>query len=187
MRSLTVAIQPSDTAVDDSGKTRALLDERAFLELYSRTAVQLRAYVVRTLGNATDADDVVQDAFLRLLRSPVPIGDDQALRAYLFRIASNLVIDRHRARKHESPDAIPERSGSDPDGAVKLDVSRFFRRLKSRERQLIWLAHVEGADHAEIASILGLRHASVRVLLSRARHRLASLLREHRPSKEGGD
>lgn len=170
--------------MDASGTARALLDERAFLELYSRTAVQLRAYVVRTLGNAADADDVVQDAFLRLLRSPVPVADDQALRAYLFRIASNLVVDHYRTRKHESRDQVPERAASDPDSALKLDVGRFFRRLKTRERQLIWLAHVEGADHNEIASVLGLRYGSVRVLLSRARSRLARLLREHHVASE---
>lgn len=179
-----MAVPPSETAVDASGKTRALLDEGAFLELYSRTAVQLRAYIVRTLGHAADADDLVQDAFLRLLRTPVPVGDDQALRAYLFRIASNLVVDHHRARKHESADRVPERGANDPDSALKLDVGRFLRRLKPRERQLIWLAHVEGADHDEIASVLGLRYGSVRVLLSRARSRLAHLLRDHRPASE---
>lgn len=178
-----MAVQPSDAAVDAPGRTRALLDEKTFLDLYSRTAVQLRAYVIRTLGNATDADDIVQDAFLRLLRTPVPVSDEQALRAYLFRIASNLVIDHHRSRKHEAVEPVPERAASDRDGALKLDIGRLFRRLKARERQLIWLAHVEGADHNEIARILGLRHGSVRVLLSRARHRLARLLREHRPPK----
>ena len=48
---------------------------------------------------------------------------------------------------------------------------------------MMWLAHVEGADHREIAAVLGLRAASIRVLLSRARQRLAGLLRDsgHHP------
>lgn len=179
-----MAVQPSDAAVEAPGTTRGLLDEKTFLELYSRTAVQLRAYVIRTLGNATDADDIVQDSFLRLLRTPVPVGDEPAVRAYLFRVASNLVIDHYRARKREVPEPVPERAAAARDGVLRLDVGRFFRRLKARERQLLWLAHIEGADHREIAKVLGLRHASVRVLLSRARHRLARLLREHRPSSE---
>lgn len=136
-----MAVQPSDAAVEAPGTTRGLLDEKTFLELYSRTAVQLRAYVIRTLGNATDADDIVQDSFLRLLRTPVPVGDEPAVRAYLFRVASNLVIDHYRARKREVPEPVPERAAAARDGVLRLDVGRFFRRLKARERQLLWLAH----------------------------------------------
>jgi RNA polymerase sigma-70 factor (ECF subfamily) len=180
-----IAVQPLDAAVGAAGSVRALLDERAFLELYARTAVALRAYIVRTLGNPTDADDLVQEAYLRLLRTPVPVGDAQALRAYLFRTASNLVVDRHRARKHEAAEAVPERASHDPDAALKLDVGRLLGRLKPRERQLIWLAHVEGADHTEIASMLGLRYGSVRVLLARARSRLARLLRDGHSATAG--
>jgi RNA polymerase sigma-70 factor (ECF subfamily) len=49
--------------------------------------------------------------------------------------------------------------------------------LKVRERQLLWLAYVEGSNHKEIAQLTGLRHKSVRLLLFRARRRLADLIR----------
>ena len=58
------------------------------------------------------------------------------------------------------------------------DVRLAFEQLKPRERQLLWLAHVEGFDHREIARLTGLRAASIRVLLFRARRELASVLRE---------
>ena len=57
-------------------------------------------------------------------------------------------------------------------------MARTFRELKPQERMLLWLAHVEGDAHAKIAGTLGLKPASVPVLLHRARRRLADLLRK---------
>jgi RNA polymerase sigma-70 factor (ECF subfamily) len=62
--------------------------------------------------------------------------------------------------------------------ALKQDMARTFRELKPQERLLLWLAHVEGNAHADIAETLGLKAASVPVLLHRARRRLADLLRK---------
>lgn len=172
-----------DAALEQASTAPSLLTEPEFHALYARTAAPLRAYVVRTMGHASHADDIVQEAYLRLLRKPVPTRDADELRAYLFRTASNLVIDHWRAHKHESPETPPERGAAGPDQALRVDVGRLFARLKPRERQMMWLAHVEGADHREIAALLGLRAASIRVLLSRARQRLARLLRDsgHHP------
>jgi RNA polymerase sigma-70 factor (ECF subfamily) len=55
-------------------------------------------------------------------------------------------------------------------------MARVFERLNPQQRQLMWLAYVEGADHREIAAALGLRERSVRVLLHRTRRKLAQLL-----------
>jgi RNA polymerase sigma-70 factor (ECF subfamily) len=172
-----------DAAIEQALATPALLTEPEFHALYARTASPLRAYVLRTMGYGAHADDIVQEAFLRLLRKPVPTRDADELRAYLFRTASNLVVDHWRAHKHESPEAAPERSATGPDQALRLDIGRLFARLTPRERQMMWLAHVEGADHREIAALLGLRATSIRVLLSRARQRMARLLRDsgHHP------
>ena len=51
-------------------------------------------------------------------------------------------------------------------------------KLKPRQRQLVWLAHVEGLSHIEVAEVLGVKAASVRLMVFRARKRLAELLRE---------
>jgi RNA polymerase sigma-70 factor (ECF subfamily) len=59
---------------------------------------------------------------------------------------------------------------------LRHDMSRAFSELKPQERALLWLAHVEESDHAEIGEALGVKAASVRVLLFRARKRLAELL-----------
>ncbi|HUR34447.1 MAG TPA: RNA polymerase sigma factor [Vicinamibacterales bacterium] len=174
-----IAVPGTDAALDASQPVPTLLTEREFHALYARTAAPLRAYVIRILGSATNADDILQDTYLRLLRKPVPTRDADELRAYVFRIASNLVVDHWRARKREVPDTPPDRGASGRDQGLRLDITRLFAKLKPRERQLVWLAHVEGADHREIAAALGLRAGSVRVLLSRARQRFARLLRDH--------
>jgi len=174
-----VSVEGMDTTVPHERTVPALLEESEFQVLYARTAGPLRAYVLRTLNNPAHADDIVQETFLRLLIKPVPTRDLDELRAYVFRIASNLVVDHWRAHKHESSGDVPERGQQAGNYALRLDIGRIFAQLKPRERQLVWLAHVSGADHREIAATLGLRTGSIRVLLSRARRRLAQMLRDH--------
>jgi RNA polymerase sigma-70 factor (ECF subfamily) len=153
------------------------LDEAAFRAFYERTARRLWTYIYRVVGNAADADDIVQDAFCRLLMAELPALGDEDLRRYLFRIASNLITDRWRRATREQSwlERLRARGGhSEPqhDG-----VSQTFAALKARDRALLWLAYVEGANHQEIAASLGLAHGSVKVMLSRARARLRALLK----------
>jgi RNA polymerase sigma-70 factor (ECF subfamily) len=156
-----------------------MIDEQTFQVFYRRTAAALRSYVARALGNETHADDIVQEAYLRLVRSPPPTDDLQQLRAFLFRIASRLIIDHSRRGRRERglrDEPIAGVEASNPDPALRLDMGRVFQRLSQQQRQLMWLAYVEGAGHREIAAALGLREGSVRVLLHRTRRKLARLL-----------
>src|SRR5688572_33451608 len=76
----------------------ARLDEGTFSSFYRGASRALWSYVYRVTGNAADADDIVQEAFLRLLRADVgPREEDW--RRYLYRVASNIVVDRWRSRK----------------------------------------------------------------------------------------
>lgn len=168
------------------------LDEAAFSSLYSRASRALWSYVYRVTGNAADADDIVQEAFLRLLRAEPELGsrrpsglrDEEDRRRYLYRVASNLVVDRWRTRKRQRED---ERGAATDDvgtvaGGLQAsgqdrDVAKTFAELTSRERALLWLAYVEGESHEEIAASLGLGRRSIKVLLFRARRRLRDLLK----------
>jgi RNA polymerase sigma-70 factor (ECF subfamily) len=160
------------------------MDEHTFQLFYSETARPLRAYVARVLGDLNQVDDIVQESFLKLLRMPAAPDDPRQLRPLLFRIASNLVNDdwRRRGRATKAADAHNvESNRPNPDMVLRLDMTRVFQQLNMQQRQMMWLAHVEGADHREIATALGLREGSVRVLLYRARRKLASLLQPTRP------
>lgn len=171
-------------AVDTAVPSSSLLDERTFHALYDRAAAPLRAYIVRSMATTAHADDILQETFLRLLRTPIETRDLDELRAYAFRVAGNLMNDHWRAQQRVSAADAPEPRASDPDHGLQVDVRRLFGQLKPRERQLMWLAHVEQASHDEIARALGLKSGSIRVLLSRARQRLASLLRANGHDEE---
>ena len=167
-----------------------MIDESGFEALYRRTAAPLRAYVARVIGSAARADDIVQEAYLRLLRTPPPIDDPGQLRAYLFRTASNLIHDHWRQQQRERKSSARHSNDPEtvsPDLALRLDMTRLFEQLRPQQRQLMWLAYVEGADHREIAAALGLRERSVRVLLHRARRKLATLLQERGAAQETRD
>jgi len=154
------------------------MNEASFQSFYATTARPLRAYVARTLGDLGRVDDIVQEIYLRLLRADNVPDDSVQMRKIAFRIASNLMADEWRRRKRSplQTDTAPEPSDAAPDPALRLDMMRVFGELKPQQRQLLWLSYVEGADHREIAAALGVREGSVRVLLHRARRKLASLL-----------
>lgn len=171
-RSLPVQVPVADPA------TRLALDEAEFHAFYEQTARNLRAYLRR--GLPVDAvDDAVQEAYLRLLRSPHAALPHDERRAYLYRIAANLVNDTWRARKTQPVDdgpAVDTLPAHTPGDATRLDVTRALDRLRLKERTMLWLAYVEQASHREIASALEVKEASVKVLLSRARRKLAAAL-----------
>ena len=173
-----VAAGPPPAAAAESGPRLSMQDE-AFQAFYDRTARPLWAYLQASSGDAGLADDLTQEAFLRLLRADFRPENEDHRRAYLFRIAANLLRDHHRATWRESRDPAPEVpvDSAGPNVDARRDLKRFLERLRPRDRQLLWLAHVEGRSHREVGAALGLREASVRLLLFRARARLAGLLR----------
>jgi RNA polymerase sigma-70 factor (ECF subfamily) len=156
----------------------ARLDERAFAACYEHDGRSLWSYAYRVTGKAADADDIVQDAFCRLLQAEVGGLSDEDLRRYVFRIASNLIADRWRRSTREQSwlDRLRGEPSAQLDAEYDDSVSREFAALKSRDRALLWLAYVEGENHQEIADALGLSRGSIKVLLSRARSRLRNLL-----------
>jgi RNA polymerase sigma-70 factor, ECF subfamily len=158
----------------------APLDEVSFRAFYDDTARPLGRYLSRITGDARLAEDLIQESYCRFLESSPAALDPACRRSYLFRIATNLVHDAWRARKAETvpaTDTLPDpRSETAERIAARSDLSAALLRLKLRERQLLWLAHVEGWSHREIATVLGLGEASIRPLLNKARHKLADLL-----------
>lgn len=153
------------------------LDEAAFAAFHARTSRPLRAYVYRVLGHAADVDDIVQEAYLRMLRADVPFDDEDHLRGYLYRVTSNLIVDRWRRRTHEQGEEMTHEPASPrPRYEEDAAVSKIFAELKPRDRALLWLAYVEGESHEEIASSLGVARRGVKVMLFRARRRLRDLM-----------
>jgi len=163
------------------------MDEDAFRVFYDRTARPVWAYLSRMTGDARLADDLLQEAYYRFLRARVTYETDAHRRNYLFRIATNLVRDeRRRPRVASTPiggdEAVDRADPRSIDlaaaAARRMDLGRAMTRLKPRERDLLWLAYAQGSSHQEIADTLGLKRSSIKLLLYRARRRLAAVLRE---------
>ena len=156
------------------------LDEQTFNEFYAKTSPSLLAYLSRVSGNRTVAHDLLQEAYYHFLRTRLPGMDNAGTKSYLFRIATNLLRDHFRAAKRQRlplPEAPPDADASERI-QLRSDLEPVFLELKPRERELLWLAYVEGYSHQEVAEILGLKALSIRLLLSRCRRKLARMLRE---------
>lgn len=169
----------------DASRTQArdevrgfVMDEEAFRSFYDRTARGLWLYLARSTGDRHQADDFLQEAFYRFLRAGAAHDSEAHRRNSLYRIATNLVRDARR-RSIARPQAdtevelITARNAS-PEKCA--DLNRALSQLKPREREMLWLAYAEGASHKEIGEILGLQTSSLKILLFRARRRLAALL-----------
>lgn len=153
------------------------MDESTFRAFHAQTARPLLAYLLRACGNSHLAEDIWQETYCRFLTAGVPPMDERQARSYLFQIATNLMRDKWRRRREEPlEDDTPEPPSPAPHPDLQLEMRQAFERLKPRERQLLWLAYVEGSSHKEIAQSTGLRAASIRLLLFRARRKLAGLI-----------
>lgn len=152
------------------------MDEQSFHALYDATARPILAYLTGVTGRRDVADDLLQETYCRFLTRQRAMSGEDGSRKYLFRIATNLLRDRWR-RGEDKQWTESAAEGFAPDVDKQIDVRSAMQRLKPRERELLWLAYVEGMSHAEIAEAMGLSAMSVRLLLFRARRRAAALLR----------
>jgi RNA polymerase sigma-70 factor (ECF subfamily) len=142
--------------------------EREFGDAYVRWSSSLRKYVYRIVGSASDVDDIVQEAFLRTLRADLQGDDEEQWRRYLYRVATNLIVDQWRRQKHErGSETMHEPASPPPHYEDEATVAKVFEELKPRERALLWLAYVEGESHEEFAASRGVGRRRLRVMLFR--------------------
>lgn len=177
---LTLPAPAEPDARSRTGKP-APMDEARFELLYRRMAGSLWSYLFRLTGDAAVADDLLQKSFFRYLRANPTLATEEHTRRWIFRTATNLAFDHFRETKRErNLDAATQRSEAgpamEPREVLRHDMMKTFAELKPRERALLWLAHVEEADHEDISEALGVKTKSVKVLLFRARKRLGELL-----------
>ena len=177
MRTLTYDERVSMFEVDRPGS----LSEDEFRTFYDSTARSVWAFLVRLTGERHRADDLLQETYYRFLRVSKRFDSDAHRRNYLFRIAANLAHEERRRPRYQNAstaelESAPSRINSAEQLAQRIDLTRTLGRLNTREQTLLWLAYVEGASHQEIADTLGVKTASLKVLLYRARRRAVTLL-----------
>ena len=157
-------------------------EQDALAGLYEATAPAIRAYIRRHCSDRDAVDDLVQITYVKFLGSRMARGsEERESRAYLYRIASNVIADHGRAlkRREQFERTEQEFTSSVPEEPVPEGVALLRDALGSlsrREQQLLWLLYAEEFAHKEVARIMGLSPASVRVLSFRARKKLSERL-----------
>jgi RNA polymerase sigma-70 factor (ECF subfamily) len=182
MRETTLTELERLGACADAAEVVFVMDEDAFRGFYDRTARALWSYLARVTGDRQAADDLMQETYFRFLRADKQYESEAHRRNSLFHIATNLVRDaRRRPVVSQLPEAHHPALTGDTDLAGRTerraDLERAMERLKPRERMLLWLAYAQGESHRDIADTLGLKTASIKLLLFRARRKLAASLR----------
>lgn len=163
---------------DDALVARSIKgDAAAFGDLYERYLDQIYRYIFYHTGNRSEAEDLTETVFLKawqaLPKNRKPIEN---VRAWLYRLAHNLVIDSHRTRKQVAPledhPHLQDR-GASPEKALQTkeesqQLAYQLSRLKPQFRQVLVCRFINGLSHAETAAVMGLKENHVRVLQYRA-------------------
>lgn len=164
-------------------------DRDSFRILVRRYQDALYGHAQRMVGNPDEAADLVQRAFVTGFKKLSSARDPERIGAWLFRILSNLAKDHLRSpRARElSLDRVPEvpESGEDPlesvhQGEIRARLQLAMGQLTPEQREAFTLKHVEGRSYEEIAAVLDLSVASLKMRVHRAREALKELLEEYR-------
>lgn len=181
-------------ADDDALMARvALRDGDAFRVLVEAHAAKAHRIGWRMLGNSTEAEDVAQEAMLKLWEQADKWQAGGAgVGAWLNRVATNLCLDRLRRRRFTIDEEAPERVDESPLADAQMDEERMRKRamtavhaLPDRQRAAIILTYYEDCSNMAAAQILDMNVKAFESLLLRARQALKTALGDLRPSREG--
>jgi RNA polymerase sigma-70 factor (ECF subfamily) len=195
---------PADDAAASEAYSEALLTEA-----YAQYGAAIHSYAFRLLGNQEDADDVTQEAFIRVHYRLEQLRDAAKLRPWLYRIAYNLCMDllRKRARTRKifglpmpmeagsadsdagsSYDVAQPGSTAEIDGVADRDVIvRTLRRMAPKYAACLILHSTQGLNYREIADVLGISPGAAAVRLARARDMFGRYYEEQRDDFEKED
>jgi RNA polymerase sigma-70 factor, ECF subfamily len=178
------------SAVNDEARQRA--EDAALAALVDQYAGALYRVAFSVLRNQADAEDAVQEAFVRVLRHRDTLGEVRDHRVWLIRIVWNIVLDRKRRVKTrpETDDVadlarvLPMKGLSAEEVAAAAQhhahVLACVDQLPAKERQVMMLSAFEELSSVEIAAVLEISESSVRSRLFRARNLMAGLLDHER-------
>lgn len=183
---------PSDTGAERESDAvlvaRAIAgSDAAFAALVDRYNDLLYRHAVRMLGQADDAEDVVQSAWIKAFRNLRKCRDPERFGAWVFRIGANACKDAVKAKRRGIVplESVAELESNDRDTATRLDQRRrlasALARLAPDQREAFLLKHMEGWSYEEMADQLGVQVSALKMRVHRAREELQiTLLEESR-------
>ena len=147
-----------------------------FEAFYLRTSRTLHGYLCRLSRDSATADEVLQEAYIRMINAPA-MNEGQR-KSYLYTTATNILRDRWRKQKREQEwsELSQSTDAQHQNLNLPIDMATVFDSLTAQERAVLWLAHVEELSHREIGAILNVKEKSVRVMVFRAREKAKELL-----------
>jgi RNA polymerase sigma-70 factor (ECF subfamily) len=165
-------------------------DLRAFERFYRLHGSRMKSIARNLLGTAADAEDAVQDTFLKIQRSIASFRGQSSFATWSFRILINTCYDARRSRlrkkevANEEPDESPrpEPRAASAHPALRLALDRALAQLSRQQRDVFLLYEVEGFRHSEIASVLEISETASKNTLFQAKKNLRQMLEAPRSS-----
>jgi RNA polymerase sigma-70 factor, ECF subfamily len=163
--------------VEDSILVRAAQngDVDAFEELVRRYQTSIYRVALRMLGSRADAQDAVQETFVRAWRALPRFRHDSAISTWLYRIVTRRALDRIASRRSTGTlDEVEGEAGPDPAQAAEQQerlraIKRAIAKLPPDQRAALVLREFEGLSYEEVAQVLGASLPAVKTRIHRAR------------------
>ena len=182
---LSVPPKPAAIADEDWQHVEALLRGSlpAFERLYQQHGGRMKSIACNLMGNTSDAEDAVQESFLKVYRSIRSFQGHSSLSTWIYRILVNTCLDLKRKQRRQalpeiasSQDDIPLPQGLTANQPLRLTLEKIVAGLDERLRHVFLLFEVEGFRHSEIAGMLNISEAASKVALFQAKRELRGLL-----------
>lgn len=161
-------------------RAQAAVSVAALEELYRTHGARLKSIAFHIVGNRHDAEDAVQETFLKLHRALPGFQGNSAIGTWLCRIVINVCYDLARRRRREA-DPPADGPAPNPHLALRVALRDALARIHPKHRMVFLLFEVEGLRHAEIAAILEIPEGTSKAWLFEAKKELKRLLSEVRP------
>jgi len=147
-------------------------DTKIFEELYRRFGDRMKSIAWNHLGNASDAEDAIQDTFLKVHRAAATYTGEASFSTWMYRILVNNCYDLLRKRRRrideaplEDDQGVIERPAPNVDDAKRMTLRKLLDELPEQRRTVFSLFEIEGLSHAEIAGILGISEGNSKWIL----------------------
>jgi RNA polymerase sigma-70 factor (ECF subfamily) len=157
-------------------------DERALLQLVDRHAGRIHRFLARMSADAAEAEDLLQETWIRIVRSADSFDPSRRFQPWAFRIAGNLARDYHRRRlvRNRGPEPASTRA-SQLDPLERMDLRARIAALPERLREVLVLRYYEGMSEVEMAEALAIPRGTVK---SRLHHAMRGLRRGYQGDGE---
>lgn len=155
-------------------------DRAGYERLYRAHGGRMKSIAWNLLHNHEDAEDAVQETFLKVHRGIHTYSGQSSFSTWVYRILVNTCTDYQRSRKRQTEEPAESLAARTPSPTLRVALERALAELNERQRAVFLLAEVEGLTHGEIAAILGVAPGTSKGLLFEARRRLRELLDPNR-------